>query len=148
MVVDYESQIKGWQRQTGYRGSPDEVEGGGYAGGLKQGLRKYEKLLEEADGERAGLLSEITALSKENYQLRVELSRREAEGAAEAVRELAAELEQERSFSRALQEEGEELKREIIEVEGELNEKNKRIRLLTLNLNRKEFNNQSFSEQR
>jgi len=38
---------------------------------------------------------------------------------------------------RGLQEESEELRREIIEVEGELNEKNKKIRLLTLNLNRR-----------
>jgi hypothetical protein len=36
----------------------------------------------------------------------------------------------------------------VIEVEGELNEKNKRIRLLTLNLNRKELANVSFSDKR
>jgi chromosome segregation ATPase len=147
MVVDYESQIKNWQRQGAYYGNNQEEEGN-YPGGLKQSLRRYEKLLDEADSERVGLLNEITLLSKENYQLRVELSSKDAEGGAEAARELAAELEQERSYSRALQEESEELKREIIDVEGELNEKNKKIRLLTLNLNRKEFVNNSFSDKR
>ena len=41
---------------------------------MRQSLRRYEKLLSEVDNERDSLLNEITLLSKENYQLRVELS--------------------------------------------------------------------------
>jgi len=59
---------------------------------VKLSLRRYEKLLSEADNERVSLLNEITLLSKENYQLRVELSNGQAENESELVRELSAEL--------------------------------------------------------
>ncbi len=59
---------------------------------MKLSLRRYEKLLSEADSERVSLLNEITLLSKENYQLRVELSNGQAENESELVRELSAEL--------------------------------------------------------
>jgi hypothetical protein len=59
---------------------------------VKLSLRRYEKLLSEADSERVSLLNEITLLSKENYQLRVELSNGQAENESELVRELSAEL--------------------------------------------------------
>jgi uncharacterized protein YlxW (UPF0749 family) len=64
------------------------------------------------------------------------------------VSELTSELENERKYSNSLKNEIEDLKREIIEVEGELNEKNKKVRLLTLNLNRKEIANNSIYEKR
>ena len=67
---------------------------------MKLSLRRYEKLLSEADSERVSLLNEITLLSKENYQLRVELSKGRTEDESkgrtedesELVRELSAEL--------------------------------------------------------
>jgi hypothetical protein len=67
---------------------------------VKLSLRRYEKLLSEADSERVSLLNEITLLSKENYQLRVELSKGRTEDESkgrteddsELVRELSAEL--------------------------------------------------------
>lgn len=40
MVVDYESQIKNWQRQGSYYSNNQEEEGN-YPGGLKQSLRRY-----------------------------------------------------------------------------------------------------------
>ena len=67
---------------------------------MKLSLRRYEKLLSEADSERVSLLNEITLLSKENYQLRFELSKGRTEDESkgrteddsELVRELSAEL--------------------------------------------------------
>ena len=57
---------------------------------MRASLRKYEKLLDEADNERVGLLDEISALSKENYQLRVELANK-GEGESEGlIQELTA----------------------------------------------------------
>lgn len=70
MVVAYKNQVEGFQRQGSYYRAQESVDGP-YSNGSKYSLRRYEKLLSEADNERASLLNEISLLSKENYQLRV-----------------------------------------------------------------------------
>lgn len=44
--------------------------------------------------------------------------------------------------------ENDELKSELLELEKDLNEKNKKIKLLTLNMNRRELLNSSLQQER
>jgi predicted amidohydrolase YtcJ len=71
MVVGYENQIQNWERNSSYYRQDDAASSHMHPASLKNSIRRYEKLLAEADAERVSLLNEITILSKENYQLRV-----------------------------------------------------------------------------
>jgi hypothetical protein len=71
MVVGYENQIQNWERNGSYYRQDDAASTHLHPNSLKHSLRRYEKLLGEADTERVSLLNEVTILSKENYQLRV-----------------------------------------------------------------------------
>ncbi len=63
MVVGYEHQIQSWERNSSYY-RDDAASNHLHPNSLKQSLRRYEKLLGEADAERVSLLNEITLLSK------------------------------------------------------------------------------------
>lgn len=71
MVVGYENQIQNWERNSSHYRQDDAASSHHHPASLKSSIRRYEKLLAEADAERVSLLNEITVLSKENYQLRV-----------------------------------------------------------------------------
>lgn len=56
----------------------------------------------------------------------------------ELIEQLTLQLEQEKYSHRSLEEENEQLREELVGAERELQEKNQRIKLLTLNLNKRE----------
>ena len=85
-----------------------------------------------------GLITEISNLSNENYRIKLEVAshppKQESEAEIQSLQEM---LERESNANQDLVSESEELKGELFELEKELNTKNKKIKLLSLNLNRK-----------
>lgn len=109
-----------------------------YISHLEQSLSRYERLLLNADSEKLKLMDELAVLKKENYQVRLQLANSQLDTETEQlIQQLTLQLEQEKHSARMLQEENDHFKNEIITIEKELHEKNKRIKLLMLNLNKK-----------
>ncbi len=121
-------------RKTDHRMTNPET----YLQQLEESVSRYERLLLAADSEKLRLTDEVAVLKKENYQVRLELSNSQVDNETEElIEELTLQLEQEKHSSRWLQEENEQFRNEIIAIEKELHEKNKRIKLLMLNLNKR-----------
>ena len=87
------------------------------------------------------LANQVATLSKSNYQLQARISAAFQNPENEVVqKELRRELEEEKEVGRALYEENQVMRDELVEMERELNEKSKKVKWLTLNLSRKELN--------
>lgn len=85
------------------------------------------------------LMEEVTALRKENHQIRLELADSDLDNETQRlIEQLTLQLEREKYTARELEEQNEAYHNEIVSLQKELYQKNKRLKLLGLNLNRKQ----------